>query len=195
MGFLPTMIYEKSLYDVIENVFFWEEIVIFLHNLEGRKRKERKLISTLLLCPELWCCTWSFWLVCRDRHMRRGSFFFFRPSSISMIIVDSLSRLEAKNAMVSMVQRVKMAKEILVRVRGRKNKTECAILNRKGANVNGSLRGNKRDSYLANKGGGNDDDETQLIFRYVLKENCDWQETNFGNKLSKNWIFFSWNTV
>ena len=53
MGFLPTMIYEKSLYDVIENVFFWEEIVIFLHNLEGRKRKERKLISTLLLCPEL----------------------------------------------------------------------------------------------------------------------------------------------
>ena len=71
---------------------------------------------------------------------------FFLPSSISMIIVDSLSRLEAKNAMVSMVQRVKMAKEILVRVRGGNNKTECAILNRKGANVNGSPRGNKRDS-------------------------------------------------
>ena len=185
MGFLPTMIYEKSLYDVIEYVFFWEEIVIFLHNLEERKRRERKLISTLFLCPELWCCTWSFWLVCRDRHMRRGSFFL--PSSVLHLDdycrlikppgskkCDGINGTEGQNGQRNIGES-----------KGRKQQDWMRNFEPKKGLTSmvhpGAIKG---DSYPANTKGGNDDDETQLIFRYVLKENCDWQETNFGNKLN-----------
>ena len=123
---------------------------------------------------------------------KRGSFFdaFFHLDDCRLIKLPRRKKWSHKWYRVKNSQR-----NVRIDDGGAKKKTrdwmQCNFERKRGANVNGSPRGNKRDS-----------SQTMLVLQTkgvrwfamrrdsvnLLEENCDWQETHFRNKLYNNWI-------